>query len=212
MKARIGLLASTIALTLGALVASTTASAGDKHHDKHYKKRHRDVRYTEVRYNDVNYARVVDVDPIIRRVRVSAPERECWDERQEVSAGPSRTQVRSTLVGGLIGAAVGHRVGGRADIPTPVAIIGGSMIGAAVGNGIGERRALRNGDYDRPHYQTVQRCEVNYREEWAERIDGYRVTYLYHGREYTTRMPYDPGDRIRINVDVSPEVNGGYYR
>ena len=37
-----------------------------------------------------------------------------------------------------------------------------------------------------------------------ERIDGYEVTYAYAGREYVTRMPYDPGERLRVRGDVTP--------
>ncbi len=37
------------------------------------------------------------------------------------------------------------------------------------------------------------------------RIDGYRVTYEYNGIRQTTQLPYDPGDRIRVRVDVQPE-------
>ena len=51
------------------------------------------------------------------------------------------------------------------------------------------------------------RCSVARRAtttKWQERIDGYRVTYVYHGRRQVTEMPYRPGDRIRVRVDVSP--------
>ena len=34
---------------------------------------------------------------------------------------------------------------------------------------------------------------------------AYDVTYEYNGRQYTRRMDYHPGDRIRVRVDVSPE-------
>ncbi len=36
--------------------------------------------------------------------------------------------------------------------------------------------------------------------------DGYRVTYEFHGQEYTTVMPYDPGEQIRIRVGNGIEV------
>jgi uncharacterized protein YcfJ len=45
---------------------------------------------------------------------------------------------------------------------------------------------------------------MSYDDQVEQRIDGYRVTYVYQGREYSTRMPYDPGDRVRIRVDVIP--------
>jgi hypothetical protein len=30
------------------------------------------------------------------------------------------------------------------------------------------------------------------------------VTYEYHGRMYSTVMPYDPGERMRVRVSVVP--------
>ena len=71
---------------------------------------HRDRGHQDRYERDIDYARVIDVDPIIRRVRVSSPRQECWNEDRRVSSGPSRTEVRATIVGGLIGAAVGHHI------------------------------------------------------------------------------------------------------
>ena len=208
MKNRSKILSRVVLVTLGALSASGVALAdrpqwaqsqghsqghsqgkGRNHHDRHY----RDA-----------YARVVDVDPIVRRMRVSSPERQCWNEDRPVYGGGGRTVARSTVVGGLIGAAVGHRIGHHSGSHDPVAIVGGSLVGAAIGNSIGASRAARNGDYRQVGYETVQRCEVRHRDYWEERIDGYRVTYMYEGRRYTTRMPYDPGRRLRVDVNVRP--------
>ena len=52
--------------------------------------------------------------------------------------------------------------------------------------------------------RVYERCETRYRDSYEERIDGYEVTYEYAGRRYLTQLPYDPGDRIRIRVDVTP--------
>jgi len=30
------------------------------------------------------------------------------------------------------------------------------------------------------------------------------VMYCYHGQKYMTEMPYDPGRKIRIRVDIRP--------
>ncbi len=54
--------------------------------------------------------------------------------------------------------------------------------------------------YSRP----VRRCNTNYTSHQEERIDGYNVLYRYQGQKYATRMPYDPGKRLRIRVDVRP--------
>jgi uncharacterized protein YcfJ len=48
--------------------------------------------------------------------------------------------------------------------------------------------------------RNVKRCDVSYQQNWEEQVDGYRVTYVYRGREYTTRMAYDPGSKVRIRV------------
>jgi uncharacterized protein YcfJ len=36
-------------------------------------------------------------------------------------------------------------------------------------------------------------------------VSAYDVTYQYGGRNYTTRTNYNPGNRIRVRVDVRPE-------
>ncbi len=35
-------------------------------------------------------------------------------------------------------------------------------------------------------------------------VVGYDVRYEYAGREFTTRMAYDPGAEMPVNVDVRP--------
>jgi uncharacterized protein YcfJ len=54
-----------------------------------------------------------------------------------------------------------------------------------------------------PHEREVQRC--NTVDNGRQQLQGYEVHYLYGGREYTTQLPYDPGEHIRVNVDVQPE-------
>ena len=77
--------------------------------------------------------------------------------------------------------------------------------GAVIGAGIGHQQGMRRyGAVAAPQPSTVQRCETRYRDEYQERIDGYRVTYVYHGRRQVTQLPYRPGERIRVRVDVSP--------
>jgi len=178
------------AIGIGLAAASVEALAD---HDRdHY-------RYDD-RHAEYDYARVVDVEPLRRRIRVSEPVRECWDEEVYASTGPlSSNHIGSTLVGALIGGALGNQVGdGRGR---QVARAAGAIIGGAVGHNVSrERHGQRYGNERR--YE--ERCEVRYRDSYEERIDGYEVTYVYAGRRYMTEMPYDPGDRIRIRVDVTP--------
>jgi uncharacterized protein YcfJ len=52
---------------------------------------------------------------------------------------------------------------------------------------------------------TEERCEVRYETSFQQRIEGYRVTYEYNGQRFVTQLPYDPGRRIRIRVNVVPD-------
>lgn len=36
-------------------------------------------------------------------------------------------------------------------------------------------------------------------------VDGYDVTYRFQNRDLVTRLPYHPGDRLQVRVDVQPE-------
>src|SRR5690348_4652129 len=59
---------------------------------------------------DYVYARVVDVDPVVRYVTVDRPERRCWNEavRRPVASPNVAAQ---TAAGGIIGATIGHILG-----------------------------------------------------------------------------------------------------
>lgn len=178
------------------------------------------------RNSSTDYARVVHVEPLTRQVRVSEPRRECRVETVYDRSNYTRTDdryyadgrrgdVRATngaIIGGLIGGALGNQVG-RGD-GRRIATVAGALIGAAVGhqaasNRSGDRYSDRYDDRYEDRYEDrgreVERCQVRYQDTYQERIDGYRVTYEYNGREYTTRMPYDPGKRVRVRVDVFPD-------
>jgi uncharacterized protein YcfJ len=162
--------------------------------------------------SDYAFARVVDVDPIVRHVRISVPKRECWTETRyedvsyTESTGPRpRGSAGQMILGGIIGAAIGNQIGsgdGRR-----AATVAGAVIGSAIGHDVGDRRSGGRNERvvteSRPY--EAERCEVRYDEQVEDRIEGYRVTYVYNGIRQTTQLPYDPGDRIRVRVDVQPE-------
>jgi uncharacterized protein YcfJ len=152
------------------------------------------------RNGDYEFANVVRVEPLRRQVRVSEPVRECWQETVQPSQGPfSYNHIGGTLIGGALGTVVGNQIGhGRGK---DVARVAGALIGGAIGHNVSvDRQRQLYGDRG----QSVERCDVRYRDTTEERIDGYEVTYEYAGRQYVTRMPYDPGERLRIRVDVTP--------
>lgn len=147
-----------------------------------------------------DYAKVISAQPIVNYVTVSTPVRECWEETQYYSVDRNyQRRNGSTLLGAVIGGVVGHQFGsGRGK---DAATVAGTLIGAAIGN---ESARDRNGNSVETHARPVERCQTRYQESREERIDGYRVMYRYHGQKYVTEMPYDPGNRIRVRVDVRP--------
>src|SRR5687768_12471469 len=85
-------LVSAVAAVLA--ISSASAFAGQDRYDDRYDGRYEQNRHDDSRYDDryqggaeYDYARVVDVEPLTRRIRVSEPRRECWNETR-VDSGP----------------------------------------------------------------------------------------------------------------------------
>ena len=176
--------ALTIALVCSLATFSLAADAGDRHEKKHYRD---DGHHAQ-------YARVISSRPIIETRLVSRPQRECWEETTHYeNRGHDAT---AAIIGAVAGGVVGNRFGeGKGKDAMTVA---GALLGASIGHDAGRRGGAA-------YPVTEQRCRVSHERYREEHVTGYRVSYRYHGRVYTTRMPYDPGERIRVQVDVSPD-------
>ena len=189
-----------ITTILGGVIVSMALTATPALADQHYAfgKRHGDSHVYD-------YAKVLSVKPIVRYVTVETPVRECWEETRHYTVERRPNTAGGALVGAIIGGVVGHQFGsGRGN---DAATVAGSLIGAAVGSESARKRARERGDYGSTTYaKPVRRCETNYQSHQEERVDGYQVVYRYHGQRYSTRLPYDPGNRIRVRVDVRPTV------
>jgi uncharacterized protein YcfJ len=35
-------------------------------------------------------------------------------------------------------------------------------------------------------------------------VDGYDVTYKYRGKTHHVVMPYDPGERLKMRISITP--------
>jgi uncharacterized protein YcfJ len=110
----------------------------------------------------------------------------------------------AAVLGGIVGAAVGSKVGGGSARYATAAV--GSMVGGMAGREIYET-SQRN-KQQRTAKVTV--CdpvqEGDYRSGRVENtVSAYDVTYEYAGRQHVARTSYHPGDRIRIRVDVQAE-------
>lgn len=135
------------------------------------------------------YARVLSVAPQVEQF--NQPQQECRTEY--VPTQPQRG-AGGAILGGLAGGIIGNQVGGGSGrtAATAVGAITGAIVGDRMendGNTSGGERAVRN-------------CRTI--DNWQSRTSGYAVTYDYHGRSYTTVMPYDPGDRVKLRVSITP--------
>ncbi len=188
-----GKVALAAALGFGVL-ASASADAGERRyrgngHGHGHAYGHRTTEYV--------YARVVDVEPIVRYVTVERPREQCWNEIVSEPVYP-RGVAGPTLAGGIVGAAIGRHFGSGNDRDAL------TLIGAAAGAAVANQRAVRNRGGYATRDVAVQRCNVVSERYTDERIDGYRVTYVHDGRRHTLVTPDRPGDRVRLAVDVRP--------
>lgn len=132
------------------------------------------------------YARVLDATEIVRQVPVSR--QVC---RTEEISGPGERSAGGAIIGGIAGGVLGHGVGRGSGKTAATAI--GAITGAIVGDRIGNRDVG-------PSTRQVQRCHNE--QAYEDQIAGYRVTYEYAGKRYTTRMAQDPGDRVALRISV----------
>ena len=178
------LLAFSALASISLLLANNAFADGRYHNGKHESSYRVEYRDRDAYRND--YARVVRSTPIYREVAIRVPVDSCRVETvayTERRAGGDSFQ--GTLVGGLIGAAIGHEMGRNGH-----ATAAGGLIGAAIGNNVagGSRRVTT--------YEDREVCTTQYRTEYQRELVGYDVTYRYDGRVYTTETRHHPGDRI----------------
>lgn len=150
-----------------------------------------------------DYARVVRVEPIYSQVRISEPQQVCHEEPvTERTVYRGYSDPGAVLIGGIIGGVIGHQFGGGHG--KDAATAAGALIGASHA----ARHSRHSGRVvERTVYETS--CRTVRQARYEERLDGYNVTYRYHGRLYHTRMPYDPGKRVRVRMEISPWHDGG---
>lgn len=144
-------------------------------------------------------ARVISATPMYESV--DTPRQQCWTEssgyyQEAPRSGNTAGAVIGAIAGGLLGSTVG---GGNGKIAA-------SAVGAATGAVVGDRYNTSGGAY---YPREVQRCRTI--SDYHRQLIGYEVTYRYQGRDFTTRLPYNPGPWVllRVNVDVAHEPGGG---
>lgn len=139
-------------------------------------------------------AQVLASTPVFETI--NEPRRECWTEtvgyetqsyRESNNGGGA---IIGAIAGGLIGSTVGKGNGK----------VAAAAVGAATGAVVGDRWNDGGTRYEsRP--QQVERCRTH--DDHRQVINGYDVRYRFQGHEYSTRLPYDPGKWLTLNVSFS---------
>lgn len=139
------------------------------------------------------WANVTRVNPIYRSVQVANPHQACYQQPVVRQQGGSNTA--GTLLGAVIGGVLGNTVGGGDG--RKAATVAGAVVGGVVGNRVASRD-------DRIVQDTVTRCQQIHNVSQERRIVGYNVEYRYRGHAYMSRLNYDPGERLRVRISVTP--------
>ena len=143
-------------------------------------------------------APVVGVEPLYETITYTVPREQCSEQRVQTGSGGG-TSPAIPLLGAIAGGALGSTVAhGHNNQQAGAAI--GAVLGGVVGYDVARRSAA-------PRYVTYGTQEVcaevqDIHEE--ERLTGYRVRYQYLGQTYTTVTRNQPGQTVRVRVDVSP--------
>jgi uncharacterized protein YcfJ len=127
--------------------------------------------------------RVISTQAVVQQI--SVPQRVCSNQQVEVQQPKSGAgAVMGAIAGGAIGNQVGRGAGNAAA--TMIGIMGGAILGDHVEGA------------PPTQLQTVQNCTVQNTLE--NRTIGYNVVYEFGGKQYSVRMPNDPGPTIALQV------------
>ncbi|MCC5794815.1 MAG: hypothetical protein JJT85_08785 [Chromatiales bacterium] len=154
---------------------------------------------------NIEFARVLDVQPMVRSVMVQVPVRECVEVPGQIRPVQSAQQgtVGATVAGGVIGGLVGNNFGGGSG--NDAMRLFGTLVGAAVGNDLARQRQAAQPVYWEQGAPVTQ-CTTRQVSRTEERFDGYSVTYEFHGRRYTTVTREHPGELMPVHVSVQPAL------
>ena len=142
------------------------------------------------------FADVLRSDPIYETVQEARPREVCSDVSTERNRRYDNTNA-GTVIGALVGAALGNQVGGGDG--RRAATVAGAVVGGAVG-----REVDASNNPQGTERSVHSECRVV--DQYVERkeVVGYDVQYRYRGEVYSSRLDYDPGEKLRVRVAISP--------
>lgn len=141
-----------------------------------------------------DFGRVLNVVP--QTEQFNQPRQECRTEYVQVQRPSQQRSVGGSIIGGIAGGLLGNQVGGGNG--RTAATAAGAIVGAITGDRMDNNQPQQQQMTEEP----VRRCQTV--DHWESRTNGFNVTYEYHGRNFNSIMPYDPGQRVNLRVAVTP--------
>ena len=131
----------------------------------------------------VDIAQVISSRPIIERVAES--HQVCDPVPAPQNSG---NNIVAPILGGVVGGLIGHQIGHGSGqtAATIVGAAGGAVAGSAIANNA--------------NAQPSQQCRMV--QTSRDVINGYDVVYRYNGRDANVKLPYNPGNTLRVGVSV----------
>jgi uncharacterized protein YcfJ len=202
-------------LLFNSLVVIAVAGSGSVLAQDYGPRDERGRRGDETRSRDI--ARVTRVETISQGGD-AYQRQECWDESSDrregeyyrdesgrLYRGDGRDKTARTLIGALIGGAIGSQVGSGSG--RTAATVAGAVAGGAVGrNSSDDRREDSGYDRYRDDGGREYRCRTIVEQGRHGGRQMYRVSYDYAGRSYVAMTDEHPGQTLRVDVDVRPRA------
>ena len=141
------------------------------------------------------YATITSVNPNYQNVSVPQHRTDCKIVEVPIYGGRSQASTGDTIVGAIIGGAIGNQVGGGSG--KDAATVLGAIIGADVANKKGGQERIIG-------YRQEQVCNNVTFYETQEQLKNYTIRYEWNGLvgKTITYNNYRVGDRIPVEVNV----------
>jgi len=146
-------------------------------------------------YAQTEYATITQVQPNYQNVSVPQSRTDCKIVEVPIYGGRSQASTGDTIVGAIIGGAIGNQVGGGSG--KDAATVLGAIIGADVANKKGGQQQIVG-------YRQEQVCNNVTFYETQEQLKNYTIRYEWNGLvgKTVTYNNYRVGDRIPVEVTV----------
>lgn len=128
-------------------------------------------------------ARVLTSTAVMQQVAV--PRQVCTNQQVIQQGQPSGA---GAAMGAIAGGALGNAMGGGSgrDIATVIGLFGGAILGNKI-------------EGTRDEVRQVQQCSTQ--TTYENRVLHYDVIYEYEGKRYSIKMPNDPGQFVRLQLN-----------